>query len=191
MQVLQVQQAMADQAQTKQKAVEPAIQAKIDAEVEKRTKDLAVLPPPFPAKPKAKTAKAAGVAPDLDGDRVSVVSGASKGAKRRRRHAERAVLAARLTVFEEAFEKVAAAATKKKPNGYASEDDTRPSESPDSELRKVITAVQRGIRGLQMANAKEPKTSEDLANTGCALLNKDLSPVKYTLTAPRRSPRRT
>ena len=83
------------------------------------------------------------------------------------------------------------AAAKNKSSRYASEDDTRPSESPDSELRKVITAVQRGIRGLQMANAKEPKTSEDLANTGCALLNKDLSPVKYTLTAPRRSPRRT
>ena len=175
MQVLQVQQAMADQAQAKQKAVEAAIQAKIDAEVEKRTKDLAVLPPPFPAKPKAKTAKAAGVAPDLDGDRVSVVSGASKGAKRRRRHAERAVLAARLTVFEEAFEKVAAAATKKKPNGYASEDDTRPSKSPDSELRNVIYNVVQ--RGLQKANAKERKTSGDLANKVCELLNKDISPI--------------
>ena len=47
------------------------------------------------------------------------------------------VLAGRLTVFEEAFDKVhvAAAATKKKPSGYASEGDTRPGKPPDSELR--------------------------------------------------------
>ena len=49
-QVLQVHQAMAAQAATKQKEAEAVPQAKIDAEVEKRTKDLAVLPPPSPAK---------------------------------------------------------------------------------------------------------------------------------------------
>ena len=43
MQVLQVHQVMAAQAQTKQKAVEAAVQAKIDAEVEKRMKNLPVL----------------------------------------------------------------------------------------------------------------------------------------------------
>ena len=48
MQVLQVQQAMAAQAATKQKEAEALIQAKIDAEVEKRTLglvDVVVLPP--------------------------------------------------------------------------------------------------------------------------------------------------
>ena len=42
-------------------------QAKIDAELEKRTLGLVVLPPPSPAKPKTKTAKTADVAPDDDG----------------------------------------------------------------------------------------------------------------------------
>ena len=88
MQVLQVQQAMAAQAATKQKEAEALIQAKIDAEVEKRTQALIVLPPPSPAKPKTKTATTADVAPDDDG--VSLASGASKGAKPRKRHAERA-----------------------------------------------------------------------------------------------------
>ena len=81
MKVLRVQQAMAAQAATKQKEAEAISQAKIDAEVEKRTKGLAVLPPPSPAKPKPKTAKTADVAPD---DGVSLASGASKGAKRRK-----------------------------------------------------------------------------------------------------------
>ena len=77
MQVLQVQQAMAAQAATKQKEAEAVLQAKIDAEVEKRTKDLAVLPPLSPAKPKTKTTKTADVAPDDDG--VSLASGAEGG----------------------------------------------------------------------------------------------------------------
>ena len=47
------------------------------------------------------------------------------------------------------------------------------------------------VRGLQKANAKETKTSCDLENKVCQLLNKDVSPVRYTLTAPRKSPRRT
>ena len=88
MQVLQVQQAMVAQAATKQKEAEAVLQAKIDAEVEKRTKGLVVLPPPSPAKPKTKIAKTADVAPGDDG--VSLVSGAPKRAKRRKRHAERA-----------------------------------------------------------------------------------------------------
>ena len=163
---------MAAHAATKQKEAEAVLQAKIDAEVEKRTPHLAVLPPPSPAKPKTKTAKTADVAPGLTADGVSLPSGASKGAKRRKKHAERAeaaaVLAGRITVFEEAFDKVAAAAAKKKPSRYSSEDDTRPNKSPDSELRSVINAVQRGLR---KAHAKEPKTSDDLANKGCELLN--------------------
>ena len=52
MQVLQVQQAMPAQAATKQQEAEAVLQAKIDAEVEKKTKGLTVLPPPSPAKPK-------------------------------------------------------------------------------------------------------------------------------------------
>ena len=101
MQVLQVQQAMAAQAATKQTEAEALMQARIDAEVEKRTLGLAVLPPPSPAKPKPTTVKTADVAPD--DDRVSQASGASKGAKRRRKHAERATevedLCNRLHVF--------------------------------------------------------------------------------------------
>ena len=97
-----------------------------------------------------------------------------------------AVLADRLTVFEEAFDKVAAAATKKKPSGYAmyyaSEDDTRASKLHDSELRNAINAVQRRLR---KADAKEPKTS---AKNFCELLNEDASTVKCTHTTPRRSP---
>ena len=131
--------------------------------MEKRTNDLVVLPPPSPAKPNPKTAKTADVAPDPDDDGVSVVSGGEAG-----RHAEGAdevnALADRLTVFEEAFDTVAAAATKNKPSGYVSEDNTHPDKSPNSELRHVITAVQRG---LQKSNATEAKTSGDLANTVC------------------------
>ena len=88
MQGLQVQQAMAAQAATKQKEAEAELQVKIAAEVEKRTKGLVVLPPPSPAKPETKTAKTDDVVPD--DDRVSPASGAPKGAKRRKRHAERA-----------------------------------------------------------------------------------------------------
>ena len=47
----------------------------------------------------------------------------------------------RLTVFEEAFEKVAKAAVAKTPGGYLSEGDTRPHKFPDSELRSVVLAV--------------------------------------------------
>ena len=90
----------------KQKEAEAVLQAKIDAEVEKRTKHFAVLPPPSPAKPKTKrtkyfavlpppspakpktkTAKTANVAPD---DGVSLAFGASKVAKCWQKHAERA-----------------------------------------------------------------------------------------------------
>ena len=139
---------MSAQAATKQKEAAAIIQAKIDAEVEKRTKSLVVLPPSSLAKTKTKTAKTADVAPDDDG--VSLATGAPKGAKRRKRHAERASevadLCDRLHVFEEAFEKVAKSAATKKPSGYSSEDDTRPNKSPDSELRSVVNAVQRGLR---------------------------------------------
>ena len=135
---------MAAQAATKQKEAEAISQAKIDAEVEKRTKCLAVLPPPSPAKPKTKTAKTADVAPDDDG--VSLASGAPKGAKRWKRHAERATEVADLCdclhVFEEVFEKVTKADSTKRPSGYSSEDDTRPNKSPDSELRSVTQRCQ-------------------------------------------------
>ena len=192
MQVLQAQQAMVAQAATKQKdpEAEAVLQAKIDAEVEKRTQGLAMLPPPSPAKPKTKTAKTADVAPD---DGVSLASGASKGAKRwkLKKHAERAEKVAelcdRLTVFEEGFEKVARAAATKKPSGYSSEDDTRPNKSPDSELRSVVNAVQRGLR---KAHAMELKKKGDLVNNICALLTKDGGAGHYTPTQPRRSPRR-
>ena len=89
MQVLQVQQAMTAHATAKQNEAEALIQAKIDAEVAKRTSGLVVKPPSSPAKPKTKTVKIADVAPEED-DGVSQASGASKGAKRRRKHAERA-----------------------------------------------------------------------------------------------------
>ena len=75
MQVLQVQQAMASQATAKHKAAEALLQAKIDAEVEKRTLGLTVLPPPSPAKPKTKTVKTADGAPDDDGASVRSVEG--------------------------------------------------------------------------------------------------------------------
>ena len=88
------------------------------------------------------------MAPDDDG--VSLAPGAPKGAKRRKRHAERASevadLCGRLQVSEEAFEKVAKAASTKTPSGHSSEDDTRPNKYPDSELRSVVNAVQRGLR---------------------------------------------
>ena len=85
MQGIHVQHAMAAQAATKQTEAGAVLQAKIDAEVEKRTKGLAVLPPPPPAKPKTKSAKNAGVAPDGG---VSLASGAPQVAKRRKKHAE-------------------------------------------------------------------------------------------------------
>ena len=175
MQVLQVQQAMAAQAATKQKEAEALIQAKIDAEVEKRTSGLAVSPPPSPAKPKTKTVKNADVAPDDDG--VSHASGASKKAKRRRKHAKQATevedLCNRLHVFGEAFEKVAKDAAAKKPSRYSSKDDTRPNKSPDSELRSVVIAVQRGLRKAR--TTMEPKKKDDVANKVCALLTKLLT----------------
>ena len=80
---------MAAQAAAKQQEAEVLIQAKIDAEVAKRTSGLVVKPLPSPVKQKPKTVKTADVAPE-DDDGVSQVSGASKGAKRRRKHAERA-----------------------------------------------------------------------------------------------------
>ena len=93
----------------------------------------------------------------------------------------------RLNVFEEAFEKVVKAVAKKNPSGYSSEDDTRPKKSPDSELRSVVNAVQRG---LQKARAMEPKKKDDLANEVCALLTKYGGAGQYTPIKPRRSPRR-
>ena len=177
---------MAAQAATKQKEAGAVLQAKIDTEVAKRTKDLVVLTPPSPAKPKTKTTKTGDVAPDLHDDRVSLSSGASKGAKRQKKHAERAeevaVLCDRLFVFEEALNKVPQAATKKKPSGYSSEDDTRPNNSLDSKLRSVINAVQRGLR---KARAKEPKRTDDLANKVCALLSNSLSKCESTTTIAR------
>ena len=132
--------------------------------------------------------KTADVAPDDDG--VSQAPGASKGAKRRRKHAERAMevadLCNRLHVFEEAFEKVAKAASAKKPSGYSSEDDTRPNKSPDSELRSVVNAVQRGLRKAR--TTMEPKKKDDLAKKVCALLTKDGDAGPYTPLKPRRSP---
>ena len=96
-----------------------------------------------------------------------------------------------LTVFEEAYEKVARAAAAKKSSGYSSEDGTRPNKSPDSELRSVVNAVQRGLR---KARAMEPKKKDDLENKVCALLTKDGDAVgdagHYTPTQPRRSPQR-
>ena len=159
--------------------------------MEKRTLGLVVLPPPSPAKPKTKTVKTADAAPDDDG--VSQASGASKGAKRRRKHAERATevegLSHRLQVFEEAFEKVDKATSAKKPSGYASEDDIRPNKSPDSELRSIVLAIQRELRKTD--TTLESKKKDDLAKKVCALLTKDGDAGPYTPIKPRRSPRRT
>ena len=58
---------MAAQAATKEKDAEAVLQAKIDAEVEKKTQCLVVLPPTSLAKPKTKTAKTADVTLDDDG----------------------------------------------------------------------------------------------------------------------------
>ena len=131
------------------------------------------------------------MAPDDDG--ISKASGASKGAKRRRKHAERATeveaFSNRLHVLEEAFGKEAKAASAKKPGGYSSEDDTRPHKSPDSELRSVVLAVQRGLRKTR--TAMESKKKDNLANKVCALLTKDGDAGLYTPIKPRRSPRRT
>ena len=63
MQVLQVQQTMATHAAAKQKEAEAVLNAKIDGEVEKTTKDLVVLPPPSLAKLRTKTTKTTDVAP--------------------------------------------------------------------------------------------------------------------------------
>ena len=183
---------MAAQATAKQKEAEALLQAKIDADLEKRAVGLVVLPPPSPAKQKTKTPKTADVAPDYDG--VSQASGASKGTKRRRKqcHAERATevedLSHRLRVFEESFEKVATSASAKKPSGYSSEDDTRPHKSPDSELRSIVLAVQRGLRKTR--TTLESKKKDDLANKVCALLTKDGDAGLYTPIKPRKSPRR-
>ena len=151
----------------------------------KRTKDLHVRLLALPTTTKVQPAKADDVAPD---DGVLQAPGASRGVKRRRKHAERAaevedlVLAGRLAVFEEAFEKVAQVAAKKNTSGYASEDNTRQSKSPDSELRNIIVAVQQG---LQTAATKDPKKSGALANNICTLLKGDaVTLVKYTLATP-------
>ena len=128
-----------------------------------------------------------------DGDGISLTSGVPKGENRRKNHAERAdgvsELCDRLAVYEEAFDKVAGAATAKKPSGYSSEDDIRPNKSPDSELRSVINEAQRGPR---KARAKEPKKTDGLANKVCALLTmaKEGDTGEYTPTKPRRPPRR-
>ena len=122
----------------------------------------------------------------------ALLSGGSKGAKRRKKHAERAeevqVLADCLAVFEDAliFDKFTQVAAKKKTSGCASEDVTCPSRSPDSELGSVIDAVQQRLRA---AAARNPKKSGGLANKVCVILKGDASPVKCTLASPRRSER--
>ena len=136
--------------------------------------------------------KIAGVAPE-DNDGVSQASGASKGAKRRRKHAERAHemegLSHRCQILEEAFEKVAKAASTKKPTGYASEDDTRPNKSPESELRNIVLAIQRGLR--KEDKTVEPKNTDGLAKNVCALLGSNDDAGLHTPTKPRRSPRKS
>ena len=74
--------------QKKAAAVLQAKTSKIDAEVEKRKKHRVVLPPPSLAQPKSKTTKTDDVATDDDG--VSLASAVSKGAKRQKKHTERA-----------------------------------------------------------------------------------------------------
>ena len=81
------------------------------------------------------------------------------------------------------------AASTKKPSGYASEDDTRPNKSPESELRNIVLAIQRGL--CKKDTAVEPKKTDDLAKKVCALLGEDDDAGTYTPTKPRRSPRRT
>ena len=75
-----------------------------------------------------------------------------KGAKRRKKHAERAeevaALAGRLSGFEEAFKKMPKAAAKKEPSGCASEDHARPRKAPDSELCTISTAVHQGLQSV-------------------------------------------
>ena len=76
----------------------------------------------------------------------------------------------------------------KKPSGCASEDDTRPHKSPDSALRSVVLAVQRGLR---KAHTKvESKKKGDLATKVCALLTTKGAAGLYTPIKLRRSPRR-
>ena len=149
-------------------------------------------PPPSPVKPKPRTVKTAGVVPEED-DGVSHASGASKGAKRRRRHAGRAHevegLPHQCHVLEEAFEKVVHAASTKKPSGCVSEDDTRPNKSPESEIRNIVLAIQRGLR--KEDTTLEPKKTGDLAKKACALLGKDDGAGPYTPVKPRRPLRRT
>ena len=76
------------------------------------------------AKSKTKTTKTTDVAPDDDGVSLAsgLGSGVSKGAKRQKKHAERAdevaELCDRLAVFEEACENVAQAADAKKPSAW-------------------------------------------------------------------------
>ena len=110
------------------------------------TTDVLVQAASLPATTKVQPTKTDDVAPE---DGVSQASGGSKGAKRQNKHAERAkevhILADRLTVFEDAFAKATRVPAKKKTSGYASKDDTRPSRSPDSELRGVINVVQQGL----------------------------------------------
>ena len=98
-------------------------------------------------------------------------------------------LSHRCQILEDAFEKVVKAASTKKPSGYVSEDDTRPNKSPESELRNIVLAIQRGLR--KEDKALEPNETGDLAKKVCALLRKDDDAGLYTPTKPRRSPRRT
>ena len=84
---------------------------------------------------------------------------------------------------------MAKATVAKKPGGYSSEDDTCLHKSPDSELRSVVLAVQRGLRKARTTLASQKK--DDLANKVCALLTKDGDAGLYTPIKPRRPPRRT
>ena len=95
----------------------------------------------------------------------------------------------RCHVLEEAFEKAVKAASTKTPSGYASEDDTRPNKSPESELRHIVLAIQRGLR--KGDTTVKPKKTDDLTKEVCALLGKDDGAGPYTPVKPRRSPQRT
>ena len=154
---------------------------------QKRTKDLPVQTQSLPALTKGQPKKTKEVAPNGG---VSQASGGPKGAKRRKKHAEfeRAeeveALAERLAVFEGAFDKATRVAAKGKSSGCASGDYTRPSRSPDCELRDT-DAVQHGLRSAAM---KDPNCKKSgalvLANAVCSLLK--VNPPRRNTPLPLR-----
>ena len=128
MQVLQVQHAMAAQAATKHKEAEALIQAKIDAELEKKKLGL--------VKPKNKTANIADVAPDDDG--VLLASGMSKWARNMRsagrnmlnEHRKWRIFVTAFTCSRKHLRKwLHQRLQRSQVHGYSSEDDTRPNTS--------------------------------------------------------------